>query len=50
MSISAGTKMVIEFIKREAIWRDLCLKSGVDPKDTKLYKPSDLPKDSDNKK
>lgn len=42
MNIPIGTKLVIEHIKREALWRELCEKSGVYPEDTKVYTKEEL--------
>lgn len=50
MAITLGTKLVIEHIRREATWRQLCDKSGIDPKLTKTYTQEELSKKTAPKK
>jgi hypothetical protein len=45
MGLPIGTKLVLDQIVKEIRWRELCDKAGVDPKDTKVYKPEELPRD-----
>jgi hypothetical protein len=42
MTIPIGTKLVIDYIKKEIAWRELCNKAGIDPKDTKVYTKNEL--------
>lgn len=49
MALTPAMNLLVKEFVKELHWRELCYKSGVDPKDVKMYEPKPNDKKPESK-